>query len=104
MPVLNIEQGILFALWLLQSSGGKVCFLVVGVEAFRYNSKLPYEVDGTGALPLGKEPLCILPLELCAGTCDSVMLLGTHCVCLKSSLLLALPIGASSAVGAPVIG
>lgn len=39
--------------------GDRVCSLVAGVEAPRYNSELLYEAGRTGALPLGEEPLSV---------------------------------------------
>ena len=82
--------------------GDRVGSPVVGVEAPRSISKLQYEVDGTGALPLGQELLRIPPQVLSTKMCDSVMLPATWCVCPQSSLLLA-P-GIISAMGVPIIG
>ena len=49
--------------------GGRVCSPAVGVEAPRSGSKLQYEVGGTGALPLGEEPLSIPLQELSTRKC-----------------------------------
>ena len=80
---------------------GSVCSPIVGVEATRSGSKLCYEVAGTGAYPLGKKQLHVLPQELSTGTCDSVMLSATWCA-RPQSLLLLVP-GPTSAMGAPII-
>ena len=76
----------------------RVCSPVIEVEDPRSNSKLQCKAGGTGVLPLGKEPLQVLPQELSSGTCDSVMLPATCCAHPKRSQLLVLPSGVTSAV------
>ena len=68
--------------------GGRVCSPVVGVETTRSSSKLPCVVSGTGALPLGKDPLHIPLQELSMGMCDSVTLPATWCVCPQTQMCL----------------
>jgi len=62
-------MGLSFFLWLSYTCRGRVCSLVVGMETPRSISELQCEVDGTGALPLGEEPLSIPPLERSTGAC-----------------------------------
>ena len=65
-PILVVRQGLLFALWLSQPCLEQVCSAVVGVEDPRSIFKLWCEVVRTGALPLRKELLRVLPQELSA--------------------------------------
>ena len=44
--------------------GDEVCSPVIAVEAPKLVSELWYEVDGTGVLLLGVQPLCIPPQKL----------------------------------------
>ena len=67
--MLDVEQGLLFALCCYSPAGGRVCSLVVGIEAPRSISKLQCDVGRIGALPLEEKPLSIPPPELSIGEC-----------------------------------